>query len=149
MSKAWSVLLQLAEQQVEQAQISLVQIDAAIARIQRRQEQVRALIAENEARRRGQGGSQTMAQMQVVTQFLVNLSKVLPALENELAGLRHQRAATVEFLARARREEKRMQALVERDAARLSKEKAERDQREMDAAGIGLFNRRKVAALGS
>lgn len=140
--KAWKVLSQLAETRVEEARRMLQQVDQAIGQAQARKAQVLALMAENQARLMRQTGGQTMADIQVITVFLSNLGMALRGTDEELHKLTRYREELVEKFNRARKEEQKMESLIERDATRQEKAAAIREQKSMDAAAISQFNRR-------
>ena len=140
--KAWKVLSQLAETRVGEARRMLQQVDQALALTQGRKNQILALMAENQARLMRQTGGQTMADIQVITIFLSNLGLALRGTDEELHKLIRHREQLVEKFNTARKEEQKMESLIERDATRQEKAASIREQKAMDAAAISAFNRR-------
>lgn len=141
MGKAWTLLAKMAGQQAEASRRSLVQLEASLVRLSERRAQVLGLLEENRARLAQ--GEQSMAEVQLVSNFLNKLASLQAAIDHEEAQLQAQRVSLTQHMTLARMEERKMEALRERDEEKAMQEALEAEQREMDEVAIGLFNLRR------
>ena len=142
MSRAWKVLGRLAETKVQEQQLELQKINVALAQLERRKTQILILIAENQARLAEKRTGCSMNEIQVITRFITSLGGAMQGTQVEIEIIQQKRKLALDKLEEARKEELKMGSLMERDETRRFKERELKEQRAMDAAAIGLFNRK-------
>lgn len=141
MGKAWALLAKMAEQQAEASRRAMAQMDSNLVRLKERRAQMANLLDENRARL--EQGTQSMAEVQLISSFMAKLASLQAAIDQEEHQLLAQREALKQHLMKAQLEARKMDALKERDEEKAQQEAAEAEQRQMDAVAIGLFNRRR------
>ena len=142
MSKAWKVLGRLAESKVEEQRQELQKINLALTQLEQRKTQIMFLIAENQARLTEKRKGCSMNEIQVITRFITSLGGALQGTQVEMEIVQQKRNLALEKLEEARKEELKMDSLMEREETRRLKERELKEQKAMDAAAIGLFNRK-------
>jgi flagellar biosynthesis chaperone FliJ len=83
-----------------------------------------------------------MNEIQVITRFITSLGGAMQGTQVEMEIIQQKRKLALDKLEEARKEELKMGSLMERDETRRFKERELKEQRAMDAAAIGLFNRK-------
>lgn len=142
-AKTWRILTELAGAKVSEASRQLGQVQNELVTAERRKTQILGMIAENQQRLKGTGGSaQAMADVQFIAQFLSTLARAQEGTEQEITGLLHRRSRVEQKLALARLEEKKMDSLKEREQTRIAQAQADQEQRAMDAVALAQFHRR-------
>ena len=142
MSRAWKVLGRLAETKVEEQRQELQKINLALTQLEQRKTQIMFLIAENQARLAEKRRGCSMNEIQVITRFITSLGGALQGTQVEMEIVQQKRNLALEKLEEARKEELKMDSLMEREETRRLKERELKEQKAMDAAAIGLFNRK-------
>jgi flagellar export protein FliJ len=142
MSRAWKVLGRLAETKVQEQQLELQKINLALAQLEQRKTQILMLIAENQARLAEKRMGCSMNEIQVITRFITSLGGAMQGTQVEMEIVQQKRKLALDKMEEARKEELKMGSLMERDETRRLKERELKEQRAMDAAAIGLFNRK-------
>ena len=142
MSRAWKVLGRLAGTKVQEQQQELQKINLALAQLEQRKTQILMLIAENQARLAEKRLGCSMNEIQVITRFITSLGGALQGTQVEMEIVQQKRKLALDKMDEARKEELKMDSLMERDETRRFKERELREQKAMDAAAIGLFNRK-------
>ena len=142
MSRAWKVLGRLAETKVEEQRQELQKINLALTQLEQRKTQIMFLIAENQARLTEKRKGCSMNEIQVITRFITSLGGALQGTQVEMEIVQQKRNLAFEKLEEARKEELKMDSLMEREETRRLKERELKEQKAMDAAAIALFNRR-------
>ena len=142
MSRAWKVLGRLAESKVQEQRQELQKINLALTQLEQRKTQIMFLIAENQARLAEKRKGCSMNEIQVITRFITSLGGALQGTQVEMEIVQQKRNLAFEKLEEARKEELKMDSLMEREETRRLKERELKEQKAMDAAAIGLFNRK-------
>jgi flagellar export protein FliJ len=142
MSRAWKVLGRLAETKVQEQRQELQKINLALTQLEQRKTQIMFLIAENQARLAEKRKGCSMNEIQVITRFITSLGGALQGTQVEMEIVQQKRNLALEKLEEARKEELKMDSLMEREETRRLKERELKEQKAMDAAAIGLFNRK-------
>ena len=142
MSRAWKVLGRLAETKVQEQRQELQKINLALTQLEQRKTQIMFLIAENQTRLAEKRLGCSMNEIQVVTRFITSLGGALQGTQVEMEIVQQKRNLALEKLEEARKEELKMDSLMEREETRRLKERELKEQKAMDAAAIGLFNRK-------
>lgn len=141
MNKTWSVLKQRAETATQEARAALnamrtrmAQLEASEAHIQKLKQDY--LTRYNEAQKK----THTIGDNIAYRKFLDHLHGLRLRVQKQLdAAVVDMENARVKLLA-AQREQAKMEAMVEREARNVAAVAAKQEQRELDAAGIRLFN---------
>jgi flagellar export protein FliJ len=142
MSRAWKVLGRLAETKVQEQRQELQKINLALTQLEQRKTQIMFLIAENQARLAEKRRGCSMNEIQVITRFITSLGGALQGTQVEMEIVQQKRNLALEKLEEARKEELKMDSLMEREETRRLKERELKEQKAMDAAAIGMFNRK-------
>jgi flagellar export protein FliJ len=142
MSRAWKVLGRLAETKVQEQRQELQKINLALTQLEQRKTQIMFLIAENQARLAEKRKGCSMNEIQVITRFITSLGGALQGTQVEMEIVQQKRNLSLEKLEEARKEELKMDSLMEREETRRLKERELKEQKAMDAASIGMFNRK-------
>jgi len=142
MSRAWKVLGRLAETKVQEQRQELQKINLALTQLEQRKTQIMFLIAENQTRLAEKRLGCSMNEIQVVTRFITSLGGALQGTQVEMEIVQQKRNLALEKLEEARKEGLKMDSLMEREETRRLKERELKEQKAMDAAAIGLFNRK-------
>ena len=142
MSRAWKVLGRLAETKVQEQRQELQKINLALTQLEQRKTQIMFLIAENQARLAEKRKGCSMNEIQVITRFITSLGGALQGTQVEMEIVQQKRNLALKKLEEARKEELKMDSLMEREETRRLKERELKEQKAMDAAAIGLFNRK-------
>ncbi|MGA1471084.1 MAG: flagellar export protein FliJ [Burkholderiaceae bacterium] len=142
MSRAWKVLGRLAETKVQEQRQELQKINLALTQLEQRKTQIMFLIAENQARLAEKRKGCSMNEIQVITRFITSLGGALQGTQVEMEIVQQKRNLALEKLEEARKEELKMDSLMEREETRRLKERELKEQKAMDAAAIGMFNRK-------
>ena len=142
MSRAWKVLGRLAETKVQEQRQELQKINLALTQLEQRKTQIMFLIAENQTRLAEKRLGCSMNEIQVITRFITSLGGALQGTQVEMEIVQPKRNLALEKLEEARKEGLKMDSLMEREETRRLKERELKEQKAMDAAAIGLFNRK-------
>jgi flagellar export protein FliJ len=142
MSRAWKVLGRLAETKVQEQRQELQKINLALTQLEQRKTQIMFLIAENQTRLAEKRLGCSMNEIQVITRFITSLGGALQGTQVEMEIVQQKRNLALEKLEEARKEGLKMDSLMEREETRRLKERELKEQKAMDAAAIGLFNRK-------
>jgi len=142
MSRAWKVLGRLAETKVQEQRQELQKINLALTQLEQRKTQIMFLIAENQTRLAEKRLGCSMNEIQVITRFITSLGGALQGTQVEMEIVQQKRNLALEKLEEARKEGLKMDSLMEREETRRLKERELKEQKAMDAAAIGSFNRK-------
>ncbi len=142
MTKPWRVLGRLAETKVQERQQELQKINLVLAQLEQRKTQILLLIAENQARLAEKRFGCSMNEIQVITRFITSLGGALQGTHVEMEIVQQKRKLAMDQLKEARKEGLKMDSLMEREETRRFKEREQKEQKVIDAAAIGLFNRK-------
>lgn len=141
MSKAWKVLGRLAENKVQKRRQELQQINQAIQQLEFRKAQILLLMSENRSRLESKKQGCSMSEIQVITRFITNLGGALRGTDQEIEIFTQKKVLASKELHLATREEQKMDSLLERDVMRQEKAAQLAEQKQLDAAGIAIFNK--------
>lgn len=141
MSKAWKVLGRLAENKVQKRRQELQQINQTIQQLEFRKAQILLLMSENRSRLESKKQGCSMSEIQVITRFITNLGGALRGTDQEIEIFTQKKALASKELHLATREEHKMGSLLERDVMRQEKAAQLAEQKQLDAAGIAIFNK--------
>ena len=142
MSRAWKVLGRLAESKVEEQRQELQKINLALTQLEQRKTKIMFLIYEKHERIAEKRKCCSMNEIQVITRFITSLGGALQGTQVEMEIVQQKRNLALEKLEEARKEELKMDSLMEREETRRLKERELKEQKAMDAAAIGMFNRK-------
>lgn len=142
MTKPWRVLGRLAETKVQECQQELQKINLVLAQLEQRKTQILLLIAENQARLAEKRLGCSMNEIQVLTRFITSLGGALQGTQVEMEIVQQKRKLAMDQLKEARKQGLKMDSLMEREETRRFKEREQREQKAIDTAAIGLFNRK-------
>jgi hypothetical protein len=141
MNRTWTVLQQRAETATQEAQGAMqtarskvTQLEGSLTHIEKLK--VDYLERYNLAQKETHSISENIA----YRQFIVHLNGLRHRVLGQLSAAQKELDATKVALETARREQAKMEAMVEREARNDAAAEAKKDQRVLDETGIRLFN---------
>lgn len=141
MNNTWTVLLQRAEITTNECRAAVTaargrvsQLDASLAHIDKLKQDY--LDRYNAAQKEVHSIAENIS----YRRFLDHLHNLRERVLSQLAAAQQDLQTADTTLAVARREQGKMEAMVEREARNVAAVEAKQEQRSMDAAGIRLFN---------
>ncbi len=137
----WSVLTKKAKDEEESAQIAMVQAAKKLQDLQDSLARMNTLLQEYKDKAlTAQASLHSMAQTANNRQFILQLQDLISRVENDK---QHAQAAYDQCklgLTQATHQRMKMETMQEKDAQNVKTWERKRDQKEMDALGLTLFN---------
>ncbi len=141
MNKTWSVLKQRAETATQEAQAELNLVRSRVNQLQASEAHIDKLKQDYLARyNEAQKETHTIADNIAYRKFLDHLHGLRLRVTKQREAAEHDLSAAKDKLSAAQREEAKMEAMVEREERNAAAAAARQEQRQMDEAGIRLFN---------
>lgn len=141
MNKTWSVLQQRAETAAQEAQAEVNTARARVAQLEASEAHILTLKQDYLARyNAAQKETHTIADNIAYRRFLDHLHGLRQRVLKQLDAAQLDLGTAKGKLADARREQAKMEAMVEREARKAAAAAAKQEQRMLDEAGIRLFN---------
>jgi flagellar export protein FliJ len=141
MQNCWTVLSDRAKTGANAAQAAVVQARARIAKLQGSLDHINKLRDDYIARYAdAQKEAHMIGDNIAYRQFLEHLHGLGQRVFEQVAGARFELEQAQKTWEEAQRQQAKMDAMVERDARNTAQTIARREQKEIDAAGITLFN---------
>jgi flagellar export protein FliJ len=141
MNRTWTVLQQRAETATQEAQAAMqtarakvTQLESSLAHIEKLKQDY--LERYSAAQKEAHSISDNIA----YRRFIDHLNGLRHRVVLQLTAAQHELDATQAALVTARREQAKMEAMVEREARNDAAIEAKKDQRALDETGIRLFN---------
>ena len=139
----WPVLEKKAMDEVETAMASVAAVRKNIEYLQGRREQLLAMYADYKAgMEEKQQKLHSMADAANQRQFMSHLLQLVDRIDEDLKKAHSDLIQAREVQRQAEQQRVKMSSLVEQDLNRVKAYERKKDQRQMDALGITLFNRK-------
>lgn len=139
--ECWSVLLNKAQRQVQDAQASLASVHKTHQSLEQSLARVEQLYGDYRTQGHGQvSASQGMQDTLNQRQFLAQLGELRQRLSQELQKSAMARQRQRQALMEAERERMKMQSLVDEDLQRQQRAAQVREQKSLDELGLRQFN---------
>ena len=141
MNKTWSVLQKRAEAATQEAQAALNAVRARVAQLEASDAHIDKLKKDYLARYNvAQKVAHTISENIAYRKFLDHLHGLRLRVHKQLDAANVDLDSAKAALAAARREQAKMEAMVEREQRNAAAAAAKQEQRSLDEAGIRLFN---------
>ncbi len=141
MNKTWSVLKQRAEAAAQEAQAEVNAIRARVNQLEASEAHIDKLKQDYLARyNEAQKQTHTIADNIAYRKFLDHLHGLRMRVTKQREAADYDLGVAKDKLSAARREQAKMQAMVEREERNAAAAAAKQEQRQMDEMGIRLFN---------
>ncbi len=141
MNKTWSVLKQRAEAAAQEAQAEVNAIRARVNQLEASEAHIDKLKQDYLARyNEAQKQTHTIADNIAYRKFLDHLHGLRMRVTKQREAADYDLGVAKDKLSAARREQAKMQAMVEREERNAAAAAAKQEQRQMDEAGIRLHN---------
>ncbi len=143
MQNCWTVLSGRAKSKANDIQALVVQARARVTQLQGSAAHIEKLRLDYVSRYQlAQKQAHMIGDNLAYRQFLDHLHGLAERVQGQLTAALREYEAIKQSWTEAQREQVKMEAMVERDARNTAQTKAKREQKEIDAAGITLFNLR-------
>lgn len=143
MNNCWNILAERAQQATRDAHAQVAEARARVEKLENSEAHIDKLRADYVERYNAtQKASHKISDNITYRQFLEHLRGLRLRVESQTAAARVQLNEAKAALVRAQREQAKMEAMVEREVRNAERLAAQKEQRELDAAGIRLFNLR-------
>lgn len=143
MKNCWNILSDRAQSSANDAQAVVIQARARVAQLEGSRAHIAKLRLDYVERyNAAQKEAHMIADNLAYRQFLEHLQGLADRVQGQLGTAQHELEQAKTAWALAQREHAKMESMVERDARNLAQAKAKREQKQIDAAGITLFNLR-------
>jgi flagellar export protein FliJ len=143
MNNCWNILAERAQHGTREAHARVVEARARIEKLESSEAHIDKLRADYVERyNTTQKESHKISDNIAYRQFLEHLRGLRLRVESQTSAARVQLIEAKAALLVAQREQAKMEAMVERDERNAEQVAAKKEQRELDAAGIRLFNLR-------
>lgn len=143
MKNCWNILSDRAQSSANDAQAVVMQAKARVTQLQGSKEHIEKLRLDYVERyKAAQKEAHMIADNLSYRQFLEHLQGLADRVQGQLSTAQHEHEQAKQAWALAQREHAKMESMVERDARNLAQATAKREQKQIDAAGITLFNLR-------
>ncbi len=141
MNQTWSVLKQRADSAAQEAQAELNVVRERVRQLEASEDHIDKLKEDYLARyNAAQKQTHTIADNIAYRKFLDHLHGLRERVRKQREAAEVDMTAAKDKLGLARREQSKMEAMVEREHRQAAAAAARQEQREMDEAGIRLFN---------
>jgi flagellar export protein FliJ len=143
MNNCWNILAERAQHATREAHARVVEARARVEKLEGSEAHIDKLRADYVERYNvTQKEAHKISDNIAYRQFLEHLRGLRLRVESQTSAARVQLNEARAALLIAQREEAKMKAMVERDERNAQRLAAQKEQRELDAAGIRLFNLR-------
>ena len=143
MNNCWNILAERAQQATRDAQARVVEARARVDKLESSEAHIDKLRADYVERYNAtQKESHKISDNIAYRQFLEHLRGLRLRVESQTAAARVQLNEAKAALMLAQREQAKMEAMVEREERNAERLAAQKEQRELDEAGIRMFNLR-------
>jgi flagellar export protein FliJ len=137
----WPLLAKKAKEKSDAAQAALVKAREKVHQLQASREKMQLLYQDYVQRSiEAEKKAHTIAQTMNFRAFMQQIQTLIQRVEVDLQTAQKQLETCQQALQEAELKRVKMDALVEQDLAAVRKYQLKREQREMDAAGITLYN---------
>jgi len=137
----WSVLAKKAKDEEEIAQTASARARNKVLELQQSRQRMNDLLDDYKQRALdAQSKLQTMAQATNSRQFLMQLQTLVDRVDNDLKVALRELEQAKAVLLQATHQLMKMETMQEKDAQTVKTWERKRDQKEMDALGLTLFN---------
>ena len=143
MKNTWNILSDRAQSNANDANAVVVQARARVTQLEGSTAHIAKLRLDYVERyNAAQKEAHMIADNLAYRQFIEHLQGLADRVQGQLATAQHELAKAKEAWTLAQREQAKMESMVERDARNRAQAAAKREQKQIDAAGITLFNLR-------
>ena len=143
MKNTWNILSDRAQSSANDANAVVVQARARVTQLEGSTAHIAKLRLDYVERyNAAQKEAHMIADNLAYRQFIEHLQGLADRVQGQLATAQHELAQAKEAWTLAQREQAKMESMVERDARNRAQATAKREQKQIDAAGITLFNLR-------
>jgi flagellar FliJ protein len=143
MKNTWNILSDRAQSNANDANAVVVQARARVTQLEGSTAHIAKLRLDYVERyNAAQKEAHMIADNLAYRQFIEHLQGLADRVQGQLATAQHELAQAKEAWTLAQREQAKMESMVERDARNRAQAAAKREQKQIDAAGITLFNLR-------
>lgn len=140
---AWPVLVKKAKEKCDEATAALVKGRERVAQMEQRRARMAQLYQDYVQRSRdAERKSHRMAETLNFRGFMQQLQDLIMRVDLDLQHARHEVDVLKQALRAAEHKRIQMETLMEQDLKRVREHAMRREQREMDAAGVMLYNLR-------
>jgi flagellar export protein FliJ len=143
MNKTWSVLKQRAEAAAHEAQAELNAVRARVTQLEASEAHIDKLKQDYLARyKEAQKEAHTIADNIAYRKFLDHLHGLRMRVSKQREAAEYDLGVAKDKLSVAQREQAKMEAMVERENRHTAAAAAKQEQRQLDEAGIRLYNQK-------
>lgn len=143
MKKTWSVLKQRAEAAAQEAQAEVNAVRSRVNQLEASEAHIDKLKQDYLARyKEAQKEAHTIADNIAYRKFLDHLHGLRMRVSKQREAAEYDLGVAKDKLSAAQREQAKMEAMVEREQRNAAAAAAKQEQRQMDEAGIRLFNQK-------
>ena len=143
MKNCWNILSDRAQSSANDAQAAVMQAKTRVSQLQGSKEHIEKLRLDYVARySTAQKEAHMIGDNLAYRQFIEHLQGLADRVQGQLSTAQHEHEQARQAWTLAQRQHAKMESMVERDARNLAQSKAKLEQKQIDAAGITLFNLR-------